>query len=54
METRGARGQEEEADTIEEEDELTGAHCSTFDTARRRRKRRGPEVQGEEDAAVVL
>ena len=24
----------------------TSAHCSTFGTARRRRKRRGPEVQG--------
>ena len=48
-ETSKARGQEEEADTGEEEDELTGTHCSSDGTARRRRKRRGPEVQREDD-----
>ena len=47
-ETSRARGQEEEADTGEEEDELTGTHCSSVGTACRRRKRRGPEVQRED------
>ena len=36
-ETSKARGQEEDADTGEEEDELTGTHCSSVGTARRRR-----------------
>ena len=53
-ETIKARGQEEEADTSEEEDELTGTHCSSVGTARRRRKRRGPEVQREDDAEGEL
>ena len=44
-----ARGQEEEADTGEEEDELTGTHCSSVGTARRRRKLRGAAVQREDD-----
>ena len=52
--TSKARGQEEEADTGEEEDELTGTHCSSVGTARRRRKRRGPEVQREDDVEGEL
>ena len=54
METWGARGRKEEADRGEEEDELTGTHCSSVGTARRRRKRRGPEVQREDDAEGEL
>ena len=39
----------------EEDDELTGAHCSTLGTARRRRKRRGSGVQanGDDDAELL-
>ena len=53
-ETRGARGRKEEADRGEEQDELTGTHCSSVGTARRRRKRTGPEVQREEDGEGEL
>ena len=37
-ETSRARRRKEEADRGEEEDELTGTHCSSVGTARRRRK----------------
>ena len=53
-ETSKARGQEEEADTGEEEDELTGTHCSSVGMARRRIKLRGPEVQREDDVEGEL
>ena len=45
----GARGRKEEADRGEEDDELTGTHCSVVGTACRRRKRRGAAVQREDD-----
>ena len=53
-ETSKACGRTEEEDTGEEEDKLTGTHCSSVGTARRRRKRRGPEVQREEDGEGEL
>ena len=48
------RGQEEEADTGEEEDELTGTLCSSVGTARRGRNERGQEFQGEDDVEGEL
>ena len=53
-ESSKARGRTEEEDTGEEGDDAQERTIPVVGTARRRRKRRGPEVQREDDAEGEL